>query len=245
VALAHERLMTCSSPAPASKSPTDRVRLCRAEFEHTVQNVARKTRLYCLGARLTTSEPASEESLVAEEGVLGTGLEVIARLLLPLASSDLARAGDCSIPRATRRRRCSGLHGCFRRRNHDRRTSRGERLVHGPVGPEKLCRLILLMVLQPSVMLYRMVRFLHFLVSFFTANVRTRLSLQLEIAALRHQLSVYRLERRRPFLFAQPIGCSGPSWRGSGRIGDARCFSSSLGHWWSGRRSDFATTGVR
>jgi len=54
------------------------------------------------------------------------------------------------------------------------------------------------MVLQPSVMIYRMVRLLHFLVSLITTSVRTRLSLQLEITLLRHQLSVYQFERRRP-----------------------------------------------
>ena len=43
-----------------------------------------------------------------------------------------------------------------------------------------------------------MVRLLHFLVSLFTSSLRTRLSLQLEVAALRHQLALYQLERRRP-----------------------------------------------
>jgi hypothetical protein len=81
-------------------SPSDCVALRRAEFEHTGQDVARKAHLHCLGARLTTSEPTSEESLVAEEGVLCVGLAMIARRLLRLASSDVAGAGDGGIPRS-------------------------------------------------------------------------------------------------------------------------------------------------
>ncbi len=43
-----------------------------------------------------------------------------------------------------------------------------------------------------------MVHLLRFLVSLFTSSLRSRLSLQLEVAALRHQLSVYQFEQRRP-----------------------------------------------
>lgn len=43
--------------------------------------------------------------------------------------------------------------------------------------------------------------FLHF-VCLFTSSVRTRLSLQLGIAALRHQLTLYQLGRRRPAIRA-------------------------------------------
>ena len=84
-------------PCSMSNSPTDRVGLRRTEFEHTVQNVARKTYLYSFVARATTSEPASEESLVAEESVLGPGLPMITRLLLPLPLSDLADSSDGGI----------------------------------------------------------------------------------------------------------------------------------------------------
>ncbi len=46
-----------------------------------------------------------------------------------------------------------------------------------------------------------MVRFLHFLVSYFASSLCSRLSLQLEVAALRHQLSVYKNQRHRPRIF--------------------------------------------
>ena len=45
-----------------------------------------------------------------------------------------------------------------------------------------------------------MVRLLYFLLSLLTATLRSRLSLQLEIAALRHQLSTYRLNGQRPHI---------------------------------------------
>ena len=43
-----------------------------------------------------------------------------------------------------------------------------------------------------------MARILCFLVSLLTSTLRSRLSLRLEVAALRHQLSVYRLKGQRP-----------------------------------------------
>ena len=43
-----------------------------------------------------------------------------------------------------------------------------------------------------------MTHILCFLLSFLTSTIRSRLSLQLEIAALRHQLSAYRLKGQRP-----------------------------------------------
>jgi len=43
-------------------------------------------------------------------------------------------------------------------------------------------------------------RLAQFMISLFASSVRTRLSLQLEIATLRHQLSVYQHEQRRPHI---------------------------------------------
>jgi len=61
-----------------SNSPADRVGLRRTQFEHSVQHVARQAYLHCLGSRVTTSESASEEPLVAEESILDPGLPMIA-----------------------------------------------------------------------------------------------------------------------------------------------------------------------
>ena len=67
-----------------------------------------------------------------------------------------------------------------------------------PVRPEKARRSNLLMVLHASANLIGVIRLLCFVGSLSTSSVRSRLSLQLEIAALRHQLSVYQSEQRRP-----------------------------------------------
>jgi hypothetical protein len=47
-------------------------------------------------------------------------------------------------------------------------------------------------------MLETMTRLFRFARSFLTSTLRTRVSLQLEIAALRHQLSLYQSKVRRP-----------------------------------------------
>ena len=64
--------------------------------------------------------------------------------------------------------------------------------------PDNLCRLILLQILLSLGTLISMAHILCFLFSVLTSTIRSRLSLQLEIAALRYQLSAYRLQGRRP-----------------------------------------------
>ena len=66
------------------------------------------------------------------------------------------------------------------------------------MGPDKRRQLILLTFMQPLGTLIFMARVLCFLSSLLTATFRSRLSLQLEIAALRHQLATYRLKGQRP-----------------------------------------------
>ena len=66
------------------------------------------------------------------------------------------------------------------------------------VGLEKASCLILLPISARCMILGSMVRQIHFLLALLTSCLRTRLSLQLEIAALRHQLSLYRARGRRP-----------------------------------------------
>ena len=67
--------------------------------------------------------------------------------------------------------------------------------------PEKPCSLILL-TFQASGTFKTVIRLLNFLFAFVTSSARTRLSLQLEVAALRHQLEVYQRQCRRPRIAA-------------------------------------------
>ncbi len=53
-----------------------------------------------------------------------------------------------------------------------------------------------------------MVRLTRLVITLFASSLRTRLSLQLEIAALRHQLAMYQKEHRRP----RVTGADRPLW---------------------------------
>ena len=64
-----------------------------------------------------------------------------------------------------------------------------------------------------------MTHLIQFLFSLIASSARTRLSLQLEVAALRHQLSLYRAERRKPRISSSD-----------------RLLWSLVSKWWSGWR---------
>ena len=64
-----------------------------------------------------------------------------------------------------------------------------------------------------------MTHLIQFLFSLIVSSARTRLSLQFEVAALRHQLSVYRVERRKPRISSSD-----------------RMLWSLVSKWWSGWR---------
>ena len=66
------------------------------------------------------------------------------------------------------------------------------------VGPDYPCQLILLRVSPLLGAPMIMVRVLNFLFSLLAVTLRSRLSLQLEVAALRHQLSACQSKRQRP-----------------------------------------------
>jgi len=89
------------------------------------------------------------------------------------------------------------IHTRSELRNKARRTPSDESFAL-PVGPDRPCQLIPLKVSRPSGTLMCMACVFRFLLSLLTCTFRSRLSLQLEIAALRHQLSAYRLRGRRP-----------------------------------------------
>ena len=67
-----------------------------------------------------------------------------------------------------------------------------------PVDPEKASSLFLLQISARCMSLGSVVRLIHFLLALLTSSLRTRLLLQLEIAALRHQLSLYQVKGQRP-----------------------------------------------
>ena len=75
-----------------------------------------------------------------------------------------------------------------------------------------------------------MTHLIEFLFSLIASSARTRLSLQLEVAALRHQLSLYQAERRKP----QITSSDRLLWslvRSRGPAGAKLCTLSSRGPW--------------
>jgi len=75
-----------------------------------------------------------------------------------------------------------------------------------------------------------MTHLIQFLFSLIASSARTRLSLQLEVATLRHQLSLYRTERRKPRVSSADRR-SGHLCRSGGPAGAKHCTLSSLGPW--------------
>ena len=68
---------------------------------HAVEDVAGEPSLNDLRIPITRMQAIAKDPLVAHERVLGAGLLVIARFLLPLASTNPANASNCTISRST------------------------------------------------------------------------------------------------------------------------------------------------
>jgi hypothetical protein len=66
-----------------------------------VEDVACESSFDRLRIRVTRPQPIAKDHLVAEEGVLGTGLAMVTGFLLPLPSTDLPNAADHTISRPT------------------------------------------------------------------------------------------------------------------------------------------------
>ena len=99
-------------------SHPDRERSRHSEFGHSVEDAACKSSLDRLPIRITRMQPIAKDPLVAHERVLGAGLLMIAGLLLPLATTDLANASDDPISRTAST--ASRLRSLDRRHNAPR-----------------------------------------------------------------------------------------------------------------------------
>ncbi|AMY09492.1 hypothetical protein LuPra_02709 [Luteitalea pratensis] len=114
----------------ADSSPTRRRRLRPAKLCHPVQDAAREARLDLPATYTAGAKSVANDGLVAEEGVLHTGLPMVARGLLSLASPERFHVGDRAIARPGARptSRDPGRHG--RRHDHPR-VSRARGLIEG------------------------------------------------------------------------------------------------------------------
>lgn len=90
-------------------SPPDRVRRWHSKLGHAIEDATGEPHLDDLSVHVTGTPPITKHQLLAHERVLGANLLVVARLLVPRKSPDLANASNDSISQSTSA--TSGLRG--------------------------------------------------------------------------------------------------------------------------------------
>ncbi len=105
-------------------------RLWPTKFEHPIQDVARDQRFSFLRFGMTSTEPVTDDRLVSEEGVLNPGLSMIARPLLPPATTDLLDSHDRAITSRGEGASSSRYRCCLDRRKDDVGAARSNSIVN-------------------------------------------------------------------------------------------------------------------
>ena len=129
----HEALLRGSKtdpqrPLPTDPLTTDRVRRRPTKLSHLIEDVTCEDGLRLLPRPTARSKALPDDQLVPEEGVLHTGLLMVARVLLPLSPSSLLHLSDRAVARG-RSWSPSRHGGCPGRWNDDRRATRTRSLV--------------------------------------------------------------------------------------------------------------------
>ena len=115
-------------PLPTDPLTTDSVRRRPTKLSHLIEDVTCEDGLRLLPRPTARSKALSDDQLVPEEGVLHTGLLMVARVLLPLSPSSLLHLSDRAVARG-RSWSPSRHGGCPGRWNDDRRATRTRSLV--------------------------------------------------------------------------------------------------------------------
>ena len=110
-------------PLPTDPLTTDRVRRRPTTLRHLIEDVTCEDGLRLLPRPTARSKALPDDQLVPEEGVLHTGLLMVARVLLPLSPSSLLHLSDRAVARG-RSWSPSRHGGCPGRWNDDRRATR-------------------------------------------------------------------------------------------------------------------------
>ena len=110
-------------PLPTDPLTTDRVRRRPTTLSHLIEDVTCEDGLRLLPRPTARSKALPDDRLVPEEGVLHTGLLMVARVLLPLSPSSLLHLSDRAVARG-RSWSPSRHGGCPGRWNDDRRATR-------------------------------------------------------------------------------------------------------------------------
>ena len=85
-------------PLPTDPLTTDRVRRRPTKLSHLIEDVTCEDGLRLLPRPTARSKALPDDQLVPEEGVLHTGLLMVARVLLPLSPSSLLHLSDRGGP---------------------------------------------------------------------------------------------------------------------------------------------------
>ena len=115
-------------PLPTDPLTTDSVRRRPTKLSHLIEDVTCEDGLRLLPRPTARSKALPDDQLVPEEGVLHTGLLMVARVLLPLSPSSLLHLSDRAVARG-RSWSPSRHGGCPGRWNDDRRATRTRSLV--------------------------------------------------------------------------------------------------------------------
>ena len=115
-------------PLPTDPLTTDSVRRRPTKLSHLIEDVTCEDGLRLLPRSTARSKALPDDQLVPEEGVLHTGLLMVARVLLPLSPSSLLHLSDRAVARG-RSWSPSRHGGCPGRWNDDRRATRTRSLV--------------------------------------------------------------------------------------------------------------------
>ena len=115
-------------PRPTDPLTTDSVRRRPTKLSHLIEDVTCEDGLRLLPRPTARSKALPDDHLVPEEGVLHTGLLMVARVRLPLSPSSLLHLSDRAVARG-RSWSPSRHGGCPGRWNDDRRATRTRSLV--------------------------------------------------------------------------------------------------------------------
>ena len=86
-------------PLPTDPLTTDSVRRRPTKLSHLIEDVTCEDGLRLLPRSTARSKALPDDQLVPEEGVLHTGLLMVARVLLPLSPSSLLHLSDRAVAR--------------------------------------------------------------------------------------------------------------------------------------------------
>ena len=86
-------------PLPTDPLTTDSVRRRPTKLSHLIEDVTCEDGLRLLPRPTARSKALPDDQLVPEEGVLHTGLLMVARVLLPLSPSSLLHLSDRAVAR--------------------------------------------------------------------------------------------------------------------------------------------------